>query len=147
LSELAEYCKIHGHCNVPHGYSENTKLASWVRTQKRQYKLHLDGKASFMTLSRIQVLKSFGFEWNCYDVAREHRLSELADYRKIHGHCYVPKRYSENRMLGEWVSKQRKNYNLHRQGKPSPLSAFRIHALESLSFKWTASAPKTGKTV
>jgi hypothetical protein len=33
LSELADYRKIHGHCNVP-GYSENTKLASLGRNPK-----------------------------------------------------------------------------------------------------------------
>jgi hypothetical protein len=26
LSELAYFRKIHGHCNVPRSYSENTKL-------------------------------------------------------------------------------------------------------------------------
>jgi hypothetical protein len=31
LSELADYSEIHGHCNVPRTYSENTKLANWVR--------------------------------------------------------------------------------------------------------------------
>jgi hypothetical protein len=32
------------------------------------------------------------------------RLSELADYRKIHGHCNVPAKYSENTKLGNWVN-------------------------------------------
>jgi hypothetical protein len=27
LRELAEYRKIHGHCNVPQSYSENSKLS------------------------------------------------------------------------------------------------------------------------
>jgi hypothetical protein len=30
----------------------------------------------------------------------EERLSELADYRKIHGHCNVPRKYSQNAKLG-----------------------------------------------
>jgi hypothetical protein len=44
-----------------------------------------------MTLSRIQTLESFGFEWgsHSHSAAWEDRLSELADYRKIHGHCNV----------------------------------------------------------
>jgi hypothetical protein len=66
LSQLADYRKIHGHCNVPKGYSENAQLANWVRTQRYQYKLHREGKASQMTLSRIQELESLGFEWDIH---------------------------------------------------------------------------------
>jgi hypothetical protein len=63
LNELVDYRKIHGHCNVPSSYSENSALAKWVPTQRKQYKLHLEGKASPMTLSRIQELECLGFEW------------------------------------------------------------------------------------
>jgi hypothetical protein len=146
LSELADYRKIHGHCNVPRNYVKNTKLANWVNTQRHQYKFYLEKKTSHMTLSRIQELESLGFKWRVSVPTWDERLSDLADYLKIHGHCNVPKRFSENAKLGEWVQTQRKENRLHRQGKPSPMTPFRIQALESLGFKWTASAP-TGKTV
>jgi hypothetical protein len=97
LRELTDYRKIHGHCNVPWNYSENAKLAKWVRKQRSTYKLHLEGNTSPMTLSRIQGLESLGFEWKPSKVcvnAWEDRLSELADYRKIRGHCNVSKRNS-----------------------------------------------------
>jgi hypothetical protein len=48
-----------------------------------------------MTNSRIQDWKAW-FEWDRFVTAWEDRLSELADYRKIHGHCNVPWGYSEN---------------------------------------------------
>jgi hypothetical protein len=63
LSELAEYRKIHGHCNVPQNYSENTKLASWVNNQRYKYKMRAEGKALQITLPRIQALESLGFDW------------------------------------------------------------------------------------
>jgi hypothetical protein len=89
-----------------------------------------------MTLSRIQALESLGFECNnSLGAAWEVRLSELADYRRIHGHCIVPYRYSENIKLGVWVSKQRKNYKLHQQGKTSPMTTYRIQELERLGFE------------
>jgi predicted chitinase len=135
LSELAEYRKIHGHCNVPKGYSENTKLGTWVSKQRKKYKLHLQGKQSSMTLSRIQTLESFGFEWDSLGAAWADRLSELAEYRKIHGHCNVPKGYSENTKLGNWVSKQKVQYRGYREGKTSPMTPFRFKALESLGFE------------
>jgi hypothetical protein len=88
-----------------------------------------------MTLPRIRALESLGFEWDCYGAAWGERLSELADYRKIHGHCKVPQRYSENIKLGAWVKKQRSNYRLHVEGKKSPMTLSRIQELERLGFE------------
>jgi hypothetical protein len=82
LIELADYRKIHGHCNVPKNYSENRKLATWVSNQRTKYRLYQEGKRSPMTLSRIQALESLGFEWDSRGATWEDRLIELADYRK-----------------------------------------------------------------
>jgi hypothetical protein len=136
LSELAEYRKIHGHCNVPRSYSKNTQLANWVMHQRKQYKLHSEGKTSAMTLSRIQELESLGFGWDSQGAGWEDRLSELSEYRKIHGHCKVPRGYSENTKLVNWVRTQRKNYRFHLEGNKTPMTALRIQALESLGFEW-----------
>jgi hypothetical protein len=107
LSELAEYRKICGDCNVPQKYSENYKLGQWVGTQRTQYTLHLEEKRSSMTLSRIQELESLGFEWDSYGAAWEDRLSELAGYRTEHGHCNVPFNDCENTKLANWVQAKR----------------------------------------
>jgi YHS domain-containing protein len=141
LSELADYRKIHGHCNVPKNYSENTQLGTWVKTQRSQYKLHRGGKTSAMTFSRIQEMESLAFEWAIIGapVAWEVRLSELANYRRIHGHCNVPRNYSENTQLGMWVNNQRSQYKLHREGKTSAMTFSRIQELESLAFEWDCS--------
>jgi hypothetical protein len=64
LSELADYRKIHGHCNVSKHYSENAKLGTWVTNQRYHYRLHLEGKTSSMTLSRIHELECLDFQWN-----------------------------------------------------------------------------------
>jgi hypothetical protein len=140
LSELTDYCKIHGHCNVPRGYSENTMLACWVSTQRQQYKLQLDGKTSPMTNFRIQTLEDIGFEWNCSGVTWEDRFSELADYRKIQGHCNFPTHYSENIKLARWVNNQKCQYRLHLEGKKSHITVLRIQELESLGFEWGCSS-------
>jgi hypothetical protein len=134
LTELAAYRKIHGHCNVPRNYSENIQLGAWVGTQRNQYKLHRNGNTSYMTLSRIQELESTGFEWDSRDAVWQDRLTELAAYRKIHGHCNVPRFYSENIQLGTWVSKQKTEYRLHREGNTSKMKPFRFQALKSLGF-------------
>jgi hypothetical protein len=135
LSELADYRKIHGHCNVPQLYSENTRLGTWVMTQRTNYRLYREGKKTHMTTFRIKELDSLGFEWGVCFNAWEKRFSELADYRKIHGHCNVPQSYSENIQLGNWVTKQKMNYKLHRAGKKSPMTTSRIQALKTLDFE------------
>jgi hypothetical protein len=139
LSELADYRKINGHCNVPHNYSENTKMFNWVNNQRSQYRLHVNRKKTSMTLSRIQELESIGFEWDSHGATWEDRLSELADYRKIHGHCNVPKNYREKSKLANWVSYQRSHHKLHREGKRSQITLPRIQALERLGFEWKLS--------
>jgi hypothetical protein len=81
---------------------------------------------------------NLGFQWgsrgaNC---TWKDRLSELANFRKVHGHCNVPKRYSENFKLGRWVAAQRSQYSLHLKGKTPLLFTPRIKALERLGFEW-----------
>jgi hypothetical protein len=136
FSELANYHSIHGHCDVPHRYSGKGKLGFWVATQRRQHKLHSEGKKSFMTTHRIQELESLGFEWdrvNAVSAAWDDRLSELAAFRQIHGHCNVPRRYCEKQ--SKWVGKQRTQYKLHLEEKTSFMTTHRIQALERLGFE------------
>jgi hypothetical protein len=137
LSELTDYRTIHGHCNVHQNYSENTQLGDWVTRQRLQYRKHLEhleGKTSRMTTFRIQALESLDFDWGL--TAWEDYFSELADYQKIHGHCNVPKSYSENTKLTDWVAAQRETYRLHLEGKTSPMTPFFIQELECLGFEW-----------
>lgn len=63
LEELRAYQRNFGHCNVPSNYSVNPQLATWVKCQRRQYKLYHDSKPSNMTANRIQELEVLGFEW------------------------------------------------------------------------------------
>ena len=148
LSELADYHKIHRPCNVPQRCSENSKLGTWVSNQRTQYRLHLEGKKSHMTLSRIQELEDIGFEWGRHHVAPwEDRLSELVEYRKIHFHCNVPKGYSENTKLATWVKTQRRQYRFQQEGKTSNMTLPRIHKLESFGFEWKPSNSGNTKKV
>jgi hypothetical protein len=93
LSELADYRKIHGHCNVPRNNSENTKLANG----SQQRRLQVAPRRKEIVYNALHPgIGKLRFEWNSHSTAWEDRLSELADYRKIHGHCNVPRNNSEN---------------------------------------------------
>ena len=64
LAELKDFKSAHGHCNVPSNYSEQPQLATWVKCQRRQMKLHCQGRPSNMTPDRIKQLEDVGFEWS-----------------------------------------------------------------------------------
>ncbi len=105
-----------------------------------------------MTTQRIQRFEDLGFEWESpRNGSWEDRLAELVTFRKIHGHCNIPHKYSKNTKLGEWVSHQRSLYRLHLEGKKSFMTVSRVQELESLNFEWRrvmlCSTPAPGKSV
>jgi hypothetical protein len=100
-----------------------------------------------MTAYRMQALESLAFEQDSRGASWEDRLSELAEYHKIHGHCNVPGRYSENIQLGRWVGTQRSHYRLQQEGKRSQMTLARIQALESLNFEWKSPIGRGGRDV
>ena len=61
LAELTTYQHVNGHCNVPSKYPVNPQLSTWVKCQRRQYKLYQSGKSSNITAERITALTNLGF--------------------------------------------------------------------------------------
>lgn len=61
--ELLQYKKKHGNCNVPITCVEAPKLGTWVKCQRRQWKLRCNGSQSSMTSSRIAKLDAVEFSW------------------------------------------------------------------------------------
>lgn len=95
-----------------------------------------------LTEERIRRLDEVGFVWSIRDDWQKH-YDELKEYKKKHGHCNVPSRYSENRRLGIWVSAQRAAYKsgpkepVENSGRAVPLTQERIDLLNELGFTWT----------
>ena len=63
IVELRKYRAQHGHTLVPSSFKPNPHLATWVKCQRRQYKLYLEGKSSAMNPKRIAELEKEGFVW------------------------------------------------------------------------------------
>lgn len=65
FNELQAYASKYGSCNVSssHISSHGKQLSSWVKSQRRQYKMYKEGDASTMTPEKISKLESIGFEW------------------------------------------------------------------------------------
>ena len=139
FEQLCAYKVQFGHCSVPQKYSANPRLGQWVKNQRTMYRLYQEGKPSPMTEEYIRELESVGFKWGSSksDLATSwsEQFEQLREYEVQFGHCAVPDTYSANPSLGQWVWNQRKNYKLYQDGKPSPMTAERIRALESVGFK------------
>lgn len=62
-NQLVTFMGTYGHCRVPIQSSQFPQLSSWIKCQRRQYKLFRDGKPSSMTQERMRLLESIGFSW------------------------------------------------------------------------------------
>jgi len=61
--QLLEFKKESGHCIVPQHFVRNRSLGKWVAKQREQYRFYREGKHSFLTEERIDLLKSVEFVW------------------------------------------------------------------------------------
>jgi hypothetical protein len=136
FEQLCQYKVQLGHCLVPNKYAANPKLGLWVATQRIKYRLYQEGKPSPMTAERIRALESVGFDWGESCLTWNEQFEQLCQYKVQVGHCLVPNKYAANPRLGAWVCYQRRNYRLYQEGEPSPMTAERIRALESVGFDW-----------
>jgi hypothetical protein len=59
-NQLKDYKEQFGNCNVPYRWSENPKLASWVRKQRDEYRK----MRSQLTNARVGLLNDIGFKWS-----------------------------------------------------------------------------------
>mmetsp|Transcript_17163 Transcript_17163/g.39898 ORF Transcript_17163/g.39898 Transcript_17163/m.39898 type:complete len:519 (+) Transcript_17163:122-1678(+) len=64
FAELLAFQREKGHCIVPQRCKENPQLGTWVHTQRRQYKLKMEGKSNSMTQDKINSLNGIQFEWD-----------------------------------------------------------------------------------
>jgi hypothetical protein len=63
FEELKKFVKEHGHADVPTAYRNNRQLATWVKCQRRQYKLRSAGVRANINSDRVKLLESAGFKW------------------------------------------------------------------------------------
>jgi hypothetical protein len=70
LHDLMMYRADHEDCNVPTHFAPNKQLATWVKCQRRQYKLLRSGKQSTMTIDRCNTLDRMGFTWEIRGVRK-----------------------------------------------------------------------------
>lgn len=144
---LLAYKEKHGNCLVPNRYKEDRSLGQWVSAQRRQFKQLQSGEDSPMTLERAALLEEIGFVWATLErghVPWEVRFEELMAYKHKYGDCLVPIGYKENPQLSSWVSTQRQEMKLLKEGKPTRLTEDRIRLLDDGGFVWESQRGKRG---
>eukprot|EP00980_Cylindrotheca_fusiformis_P009455 scaffold2068_cov96-Cylindrotheca_fusiformis.AAC.11 len=134
FKELVEFQKAHGHCLVPMYDHHSPKLSNWVKRQRNQYRLKMEGKHSTLCDKRQKALEDLGFVWDSHAACWEERYKELYQFWREYGHSKVPKSYKKNPSLSVWVKCQRRQFKLLRAGKPSYISEDRIRMLKALDF-------------
>jgi len=148
---LEGYKSKYGDTKVPKRYKDDKQLGIWVDTQRSQYKKlqqkiangETNAKSNRLTEDRIQRLNEVGFVWSIRDDWQTH-YNELVKYKSLHAHCNVPARYTLNNRLGIWVTSQRQQFKLRKQGKPDTqtkrsisLTEERIKLLDDIGFSWS----------
>jgi hypothetical protein len=124
FSELVYFKRIEGHCNVPTNWPDNPKLGTWVSVQRVRW------KGGRLTKDRISRLESLGLVWDTFDATWDEMFTALIDFKKTHGHCNVPQKWSQNMKLGIWVSHQRVSM------KKGQLPDERRRRLNDIGFLW-----------
>ena len=66
FDELKEFKDLHGHCFVPCKWKGNSKLSTWIKRQRRQYRKIASFQHSALDEERIKELENIGFPWDYY---------------------------------------------------------------------------------
>lgn len=120
---LCKFKEENGHSNVSSDDSKNLLLLKWSGKQRSKYQ---KGKLS---KERITKLEDIGFLFiNPWDAVWEEMFILLCKYAEKNGHCNIPRNYSENQSLANWIRKQRSKYH------NGTLSKKRVKKLESINF-------------
>jgi hypothetical protein len=80
------------------------------------------------------------------DASWEAQLAKVEVYKRRHGDCNVPCRWTEDPPLGLWVKKQRMFKKALDRGEPSKgMTAARAAKLDAIGFAWELSAAAISK--
>eukprot|EP00544_Gedaniella_sp_CCMP2646_P004528 CAMPEP_0202495918 /NCGR_PEP_ID=MMETSP1361-20130828/18295_1 /ASSEMBLY_ACC=CAM_ASM_000849 /TAXON_ID=210615 /ORGANISM="Staurosira complex sp., Strain CCMP2646" /LENGTH=319 /DNA_ID=CAMNT_0049127103 /DNA_START=26 /DNA_END=985 /DNA_ORIENTATION=+ len=125
-----------GDLHVASNDSEHGDLFAWMQEQRRQFKLYQeDPDSSTLNADQIKVLDSLGFHWHTRGEEHWNRqYALLKQFQQENGHCLVPRVGRDK--LGDFVTEQRRQYKLLREGKPSRMTIKRKAMLDELGFCW-----------
>ena len=94
-------------------------------------------KEKVLNQKQIGLLDSIEFTWKIWriNVAWKDRFEEVKLFKATYGHCRVTG--ADNKELSNWVSYQRYECRLFRDGKKSKINEHKIQLLDGIEFDWT----------
>ena len=140
FSELQNFKKEWGHCNVPTSYAKNKSLARWVLHQRALFRRTERGESSTLTTERRKRLNSIGFKLvfnreESENLRWSKHFYTLQDFKQEWGHCNVPTRRAKYEHLSAWVQQQRHLFKCFKRGdKECVFVVERREKLESIGF-------------
>jgi hypothetical protein len=138
FQELSEYKNQNGDCNVPYLWPNNRPLSEWVKRQRHQFKLKMEGRHSALTEKRQGMLTGIGFVWNSRASLWDARYQDLLDYFQEFGNVRVTKKTSKHRALSVWLKRQRHAARLFLSGDDTTcMTEDRLQNLVDLGVKIT----------
>lgn len=99
----------------------------------------MDNQKSSMTTERLRALQMIGFTWakRKGQATWDAKFQQLREYKISNGDCLIPTKYCKDLALGRWVSTQREQYRLWKEGDPkSKMNQERASKLEQVGFVW-----------
>ena len=116
FEELRAFYRKNGHADVPCPFPENPGLSRWVKRQRFEYQLRMDGNGSLraMTTDRVVRLMLLNFTWNLRSRAWEKGYSALIEFLTKHGHTIVTP--EADPQLAQWTRKQRQQIRRYYSG-------------------------------
>ncbi|MDD5140399.1 MAG: Helicase associated domain protein [Verrucomicrobiales bacterium] len=123
FSEVGEFFKLHGHCNVPADWQANPELARWVYHQRAAK------QRNNLTADQVRQMDEIGFAWNTNDGEWETMFAKLVQYlRPMHNG--KPRDSVMDAQLRRWMVTQRQFK------KNGEFDAAREQRLNGIGFEW-----------
>lgn len=123
FSELMNFYKLQGHCNVPVDWQANPELARWVYLQR------VANRQNRLTAEQLRRMDEIGFAWSVHDGDWDSMFARLAEQlRPMHNG--KPRDSVLSAELRSWIITQRQ---FKKRGE---LDVERERKLNSIGFEW-----------
>ena len=123
FSELVDFFKLHGHCNVPDDWTAQPELDCWVTQQRR------DKNQNRLTPEQVSRLEEIGFAWSTHDGGWDAMFAKLVEHMRPM-HNGKPRDAVVSDELRGWMLTQRQFK------KRGDLNPEREKRLTGIGFEW-----------
>jgi superfamily II DNA or RNA helicase len=122
-SDLVEFFKLNGHCNVPELWSAQPELPRWIAVQRRAK------KQNQLTTEHASRMEEIGFAWTSHDGGWDAMFAKLAEQMRPMNNG-KPRESLPSVELKRWMLTQRQSK------KRGELDPEREKRLTSIGFEW-----------